>query len=316
MSSAAQKAAADADPLLPSGVARSDVWAAGVRFSVLRVAPKRAVGRPVLLLHGVPQTALVWRDLLPELGRDRIVIAPDLKGLGQSEISGPYDIPTLVSELAALVEAECGGEVDVVGNDWGGALAIALTGARPDLVRRLVVVNAPYREVDLRRAWHMPLFALPVVPELLFAVAGRQFWDRLAFGAAWKGPERLSEALRAHYLDSYADPERVRAMLAYYRGTVRPRVKALPGRALHRRLGRPVAPARAKPADALVVWGTADPSFPRAIGERVARDLGAELVPVEGAGHFPVEENPDVVVPAIAAFLRAGDVAAAAGSGR
>jgi haloacetate dehalogenase len=316
MSSAAQKVAAGTDVLVPPGVSRTDLWAAGVRFSVLRAAPDRTVGRPVLLLHGVPQTALAWHDLLPELGRDRLVLAPDLKGLGQSEIRGPYDIPTLVSELAALVEAECGDEVDVVGHDWGGALAIALTGARPDLVHRLVVVNAPYREVDLRRAWHMPLFALPVVPELLFAAAGRQFWDRLAFGAAWKGPERLSDELRAHYLDAYSDPERVRAMLAYYRGTVRPRVKALPARALHRRLGRPVAPARAKPTDALVVWGTADPAFPRGIGERVAGDLGAELVLVEGAGHFPVEENPGVVVPAIADFLRAGDAPVAAGGGR
>jgi haloacetate dehalogenase len=286
-----------------STVTRADATAAGIRFSVLR-AGESSAQPPTLLLHGVPQTALVWRDLIPELARDRKVLAPDLKGLGASQISGPYDIPTLVHELAALVESELGSHVDVVGHDWGGALAIALSGARPDLVDRLVVVNAPYREVDLRRAWHMPLFALPVVPELMFATAGRRFWE-MVFDRVWKGPVALPADVREQYLSAYDDPQRTAAMLAYYRGTVRPRIKALPGRLLHRKLGRPIAAPRAKPGRALVVWGTADPAFPQRIGENVARDLGAELLLAEGSGHFPVEENPDLVIPAIAEFLRA-----------
>jgi haloacetate dehalogenase len=303
MTSAAQGVAARPEPALPTGVTRSDVTVAGVRLSVLRASgPDAPTLRPALLLHGVPQTALVWRDLMPALARDRVVLAPDLKGLGQSQVQGPYDISTLVAELAALVESEYAGAVDVVGHDWGGALAIALTAARPDLVCRLVVVNAPYREVDLRRAWHMPLFALPVLPELLMATAGRQFWG-MVFDHAWRGPADLSEDLREHYLDAYDDHDRVRAMLAYYRGTVRPRLKALPKRALQRRVGRPIAAARAKPEHCLVVWGDRDPAFPLRIGENVARELGAELLVAEGSGHFPVEENPELVIPEIVRFL-------------
>ncbi|MDQ1689641.1 MAG: hypothetical protein QOK42_2616 [Frankiaceae bacterium] len=304
MTSPAQRATARREPDLPPGVGREDLTAAGVRFSVLRASgPARPTARPALLLHGVPQTALVWRDLMPELARDRAVLAPDLKGMGQSQVQGPYDIPTLVAELAALVEGEYAGPVDVVGHDWGGALAIALTAARPDLVERLVVVNAPYREVDLRYAWHMALFALPVVPEVMLATAGRQFWG-MVFDHAWHGPAELADELREHYLDAYDDRARVSATLAYYRGTVRPRVRALPKRALRRRLGRRIAPARAKPQECLVVWGDRDPAFPLRIGENVARDLGAELLVVEGSGHFAVEENPALVVPAIASFLR------------
>lgn len=292
---------------LPTGAERVEVTAADVRFSVLRAG---SGGTPALLLHGVPQTSDIWHELLGELAADRLVLAPDLKGLGRSEVVGRYDIPTLVSELAALVEAELAvaglsGPVDVVGHDWGGALAIALCSARPDLVRRLVIVNAPYREVDLIRAWHMPLFALPLVPELLLSTMGRQFW-RAVLAKAWKGPVPLDPQLRERYLDFYDEPDRRAAMLDYYRGTTRPRVKALPARLLHARRGRPVPAPKARPREALVVWGTADPAFPRRIGEGVARDLGATFLPVEGSGHFVVEENPSVVVPAIARFLRSG----------
>ena len=131
----------------------------GVRFALHRGgAPSGST--PVLLLHGVPQTSLAYRHLFPVLAADRLVLAPDLKGLGGSEVGGPYDVPTLVRELAALILHEVDGPVDVVGHDWGGVLALALADARPDLVRRLVVINAPYRKVNLLKAFHIPLFSL------------------------------------------------------------------------------------------------------------------------------------------------------------
>ena len=126
--------------------------------------PDTATGTPLLLLHGVPETSSCWRDVAPALAAGRRVLAPDLPGLGGSSYSGPYDVPSLVAQLSALVDAEVpGGRIDVVGHDWGGSLALALAGARPELVRRIVVVNAPFRTVPLR-AFHIPLLALPALP--------------------------------------------------------------------------------------------------------------------------------------------------------
>src|SRR4051812_3478872 len=155
--------------------ASTPVAVEGVRFALHRVDPARKrKTTPVLLLHGVPQTSAIWRPVIPELAKDRIVLAPDLKGLGDSEVRGPYDLATLAREIAALVLHEVDGEVDVVGHDWGGSLALALAGTRPDLVRRLVVMSAPYREVDLKAAFHMPLFALPLLPDVAFRLWGEQ----------------------------------------------------------------------------------------------------------------------------------------------
>ena len=255
-------------------------------------------GVPVLLLHGVPETSSVWRDIAPRLATGRRVLAPDLPGLGGSEYAGPYDPASLVRQLAALIASEVGGPVDVVGHDWGGSLALGLAGARPDLVRRLCVANAPYREVPLLRAVHIPLFALPVLPEVLFRLSGRRAVG-LLFKAAWRAPQPLDADRMAEYEAAYSSPARVKAMLGYYRDATRPRIAAALKREKH--AGRP----RVHAEKMLVLWGALDPVMPVSTGESVVRDLGpdAVMVTVPGAGHFVIEEATAVVADVLSDFL-------------
>jgi pimeloyl-ACP methyl ester carboxylesterase len=227
------------------------------------------------------------------------VLAPDLPGLGGSAYAGPFDVPSLVRQLAALIEAEASGPVDVVGHDWGGSLALGLAGERPDLVRRLCIANAPFRQIPLHRAVHIPLFALPALPELIFRLGGRRVVD-LMLAAAWKASTPLDDDRRAEYEAAYTDPEKVSAMLGYYRAAARPRAKALVTRT-------PLAGApRVKVEKSLVLWGALDPVLPIGTGESVVRDLGADcvMVTVPGAGHFVIEEAPTVVVEVLLDFLR------------
>ena len=284
----------------------SPVAIEGVRFAVRRAGPARSHGNtPVLLLHGVPQTSSVWRDLMPMLAEDRIVIAPDLKGLGGSEHRPPYDRPTLARELAALVVhvldelgvAGDGVRIDVVGHDFGGVLALALAGERPDLVRRLVVAAAPYRKVDIRRAYHVPLLALPVVPQLALR---RVSFPRVAYQRAWKSPIPPDPVRVDADAAAYASDDRIAGMLAYYRAAAR---------AVRTRASDVVVER------ALVVWGADDPALPISVGEAVVKDLAragtdpahVRMLVANGAGHFVLEEAHSVVLPAIAAFLREGD---------
>jgi pimeloyl-ACP methyl ester carboxylesterase len=279
--------------------------AAGSTSFLLREQPSDAGGTPVLLLHGVPETASCWSALAPRLAEGRRVLAPDLPGLGGSTYTGPYDVASLVGELAALVEAEVpGGRVDVVGHDWGGSLALGLAGARPDLVRRLVVANAPYRSVPAR-ALHIPFFALPGAPELLFRVAGRQVVDA-AFAIAWRADTPLSADALAEYRAAYTRPSVVQAMLGYYRAAARPRLARLVSRSTP-----PVPVPRVRAERALVLWGAKDPVLPVSTGEAVVRDLGADcvMVTVPSAGHFVVEEAPQIVGDVLVDFLADAPVA-------
>jgi len=266
-----------------------------------------ATGTPLVLLHGVPETSTAWAALAPRLATGRRVLAPDLPGLGSSTYPGPYDVPSLVRELAALVQAEVpGGRVDLVGHDWGGSLALALAGARPDLVRRLVVVNGPYRSVPAR-ALHIPFLALPVLPELALRAGGRGAVD-LAFRFGWKASTPLDAASLAEYRAAYTTPSVRRAVLGYYRAAARPRA----ARALRKLARRSTAltpvqtPAPHVAVEgALVLWGALDPVLPIATGEAAVRDLGADcvMVTVPGAGHFVHEEAPDVVADVLLDFL-------------
>ncbi len=268
---------------------------------LLREEPGQAPAgsTPVLLLHGVPETSSCWRDVAPHLAAGRRVLAPDLPGLGGSSYTGPYDVPSVVAQLAGLVEAEVpGGRVDVVGHDWGGSLGLGLAGARPDLVRRLVVVNAPFREIPLLRAAHIPFFALPVAPELLLRLGGRRVVD-LMLDVAWRSAAVLHPESRAEYAAAYTTRHGVAAMLGYYRAVARPRLAA----ALTR--NRPAGAPRVRVERAMVLWGALDPVLPVSVGEGVVRDLGADatMVTVPGAGHFVVEEAPKVVTKVLLDFL-------------
>lgn len=258
-----------------------------------------ADGTPVLLLHGVPETSSSWAAVAAGLAGERRVLVPDLPGLGGSTYTGPYDSASLAAELAALLEAEVGGcPVDVVGHDWGGILALALAEQRAELVRRLVVVNAPFREVSLLRAVHIPIFSLPVLPELAFRLSGRRLVE-LMLDLAWRAPHRLDEARRAEYAAAYTEPGALRAMLGYYRAAFRPRLAAR----LRREPDGP--PPTIDVEKAMVLWGALDPVLPISVGEAVVRDLGADcvMVTVPGAGHFVVEEAPDIVLEVLLDFL-------------
>ncbi len=256
-------------------------------------------GVPVLLLHGVPETSSLWRAVAPGLALGRRVLAPDLPGLGGSSYSGPYDVASVVRQIAALLEQELPGQrVDVVGHDWGGSVALGLAGHRPGLVRRLCVANAPYRQVNLMRAAHIPFFSLPFAPELLFKLGGKRVVDMM-FSLGWTSPAELDPEVRAEYIAAYTDPARVSAMLGYYRAATWPRLAAL----LTRRQVN--GPPRVHAEKMLVLWGAADRVLPISTGESVVRDLGpsCEMVTIPGAGHFVIEEAPELVLDTLREFL-------------
>jgi pimeloyl-ACP methyl ester carboxylesterase len=150
-------------------MARVNVDGVGINYEVT------GEGRPVVLLHGFPDSGRLWRNQVPALADAGFqVIVPDLRGYGRSDKPDEveaYSIPFLAGDVLAVL-ADLGIEkAHVVGHDWGAALAWGLGALVPAQVDHLVVLSVGHPATFLRtveqheKSWYMLLFQFPGVAE-------------------------------------------------------------------------------------------------------------------------------------------------------
>jgi pimeloyl-ACP methyl ester carboxylesterase len=159
-----------------------------VRFDVNGVGIEVAVsgpdgGRPVVLLHGFPDSGRLWRNQVPALeGAGFRVIVPDLRGYGGSDKPADvaaYALPFLAGDVLGVLDQLGVTRAHVVGHDWGAALAWALGSLAPDRVDHLVALSVgnPLSFGDagfeqLEKSWYMLLFQFPGVAEQWLSADG------------------------------------------------------------------------------------------------------------------------------------------------
>jgi epoxide hydrolase 4 len=209
-------------------------------------------------------------------------------------------VAALIAHLSASSSRRRGGsKACVVGHDWGGVIAWHLASTRPELVDRLVILNAPHparykqlvrRPAQALRSWYVAFFQLPWLPELALRAAGLRPLDLV-----WRGAYRRHGALDARELAAYraafAPSDATRAAVNYYRAAVRHGVRV-------------PADHRVVPHPTLVVWGMHDRALvsENAVGlERWAPRV--RVVRVADAGHWVMTDAPDVVNAALLDFL-------------
>lgn len=110
-------------------------------------------GTPVVLLHGLYDTASVWNRLAPLLASNHRVFAFDRRGMGRSDkpVNG-YDHQTLSQDMAAFIEKQQLGSVILIGHSFGGEVALTCAAKHPQLIRALVLLEGgffPKREADV-----------------------------------------------------------------------------------------------------------------------------------------------------------------------
>src|SRR5579872_1162684 len=107
-------------------------------------------GPLILFLHGFPEFWYEWKNLLPEFGKDHHAVAVDMRGYNLSdkpERVEAYAVPTIVEDVRALAAKLGAKKFVLVGHDWGGVIAWAFAGAHPEMLDKLVIVNAPHPTV-------------------------------------------------------------------------------------------------------------------------------------------------------------------------
>ncbi len=257
-------------------------------------------GEPVVLLHGFPQTWYEWRELIPLLATRYRVIAPDLRGLGDTtRPEHGYDKKTVAKDLWELLHGEMGIDTfRLVGHDWGGPTAYALTAAHRDAVRRLAVldVTIPGDGSDvfsssqgrLHHGFHRTLD----LSEAL--VHGRERLYVSWFLKAFAGhPGVFSEADIDEYARCYSQPGAMRAGFAYYRAI--PRDEADNRDAIAK--GKLEMPVLALGGG--LTFGRRELALESM--RRVASNVSGGVI--EHCGHFLPEEATDLVAEALLEFF-------------
>jgi len=240
-------------------------------------------GDLVILLHGFPQTASCWRPALNTLARAGFrAVAPTQRGYSvgaQPDGVNAYRVSELCEDVLAVAEALGSTRFHLIGHDWGGTVAWALTGEFGDSIATLTAISTPHtaalaealrgRDQRLRMAY-IPVLRVPQLAERVFDAAGGALAVRalVATGLSPQHARRDVEALR--------------------------RVGTTGALNWYRAIGRdPVAHTRPVAVPTLHVWGDGDVAFGRAATELTAQYVEApyHLLELEGGSHWIPDEH-------------------------
>jgi pimeloyl-ACP methyl ester carboxylesterase len=253
-------------------------------------------GDPVILLHGYAETSHMWLPLIAELASNHTVIAPDLRGAGQSsKPAGGYTKKEMAQDIHALA-LELGYErIQIVGHDIGLMVAYAYAAQYPNEAKQIALMDAflpgvgNWRDVWLMRdLWHFHFYGKTP----LALVHGREriyfehFWNDFAANPKHSVPERD----RRFYAKEYARPGGMAAGFEYFRAFEQD--------------AKDFAEFAKKPLPMpmLVLTGEkASGEFLIQQGRLVATNV--EGVVVRGSGHWLMEEAPEQVIPKLVEFL-------------
>lgn len=251
-------------------------------------------GRPVLLLHGFPQTSRSWDAVASRLAAAGCrCIAPDQRGYSpgaRPPAVEDYAMGPIVADTVGMLDALELDRVDVVGHDWGANVGWLTASWHPTRVRSLTAVSVPHPLAygwafrhdpeQQQKASYIALFRLPggKAEEVLLADGGRRL------RRVMDGGNIPADAIEA-YVEALSEPGALTAALNWYR--------AMSGRDAEG-LGPVMAPTT-------YVWSTADVALARAGAERCAEQVAGDyrFVELEGISHWVPEQAPEALTAAI-----------------
>ena len=203
----------------------------GIRLHVVQAGPQS--GTPVVLLHGFPEFWYGWRLQIPALVEAGCrVIIPDQRGYNLSdkpEGVKTFSMDELVKDVIGLIDALGYEKVNLVGHDWGAAVAWVVANQHPERLHRLGILNVPHPEVmkrflkrdleQLRRSWYIFFFQLPWLPEALMRA---QDWRAMVRALHDSGKTHtFTDEDMEKYKEAWSQPGALTAMLNWYRAAVR-----------------------------------------------------------------------------------------------
>lgn len=205
----------------------------GVHLHTIIAGP--ASGEPVILLHGFPEFWYGWRHQIPYLVEHGYrVIVPDQRGYNLSDKPtgiDNYRISKLATDVAQLAASFGYKQVNLVGHDWGAAVAWWVATIYPKVLKKLVILNVPYPSVmadqmkkfnmgQILKSWYIAFFQIPRLPEAILARNNAQSLVDSVLRSAQANTFSTDEM--AEYRKAWLEPQALASMINWYRATGHP----------------------------------------------------------------------------------------------
>lgn len=261
-------------------------------------------GPPLLLLHGWPEFWLTWAPVMSRLADRYTLIAPDLRGFGDSDKPGSNFGPNdHAADMIALLDALGVERAGVVGHDVGGAVMQPLARRAPDRVAGLFFFDFVYPGIGPRMAapdrlneiWYQSFHQMPMASKLVGATreSCRSYIGH--FLQHWAYRKDAFDDVLERFVDTFLKPGNLEGGFAHYRASHAGRIAMMKGDAL------PLPPIT---VPTCVRWAEHDPLFPYAWTDRLGESFAdLDLAPFPGVGHFPHREAPDQAAAEIDRFF-------------
>jgi len=263
-------------------------------------------GRLVVLLHGFPEFWYSWVKVIPLLDKHFKVIAPDLRGYGQSDKPqsvSAYNYKILSKDIAEIIKALGYEKAYIVGHDWGGGIAWEFAKLYPEMTEKLIVLNCPpaiklQHEIltnwkQFKMSWYVFFFQIPFLPEWWMHKNLKTFFWRGLRGWAINKNAFQKEDIE-QYEQAFAKRSDFTGPVNFYRAA---------GRAMFDKQFRTIPVYE---MDTLIIWGEAD----RALSKELTYGLEKhfknrfEIKYISNCSHWVQQEQPELVSKYILSFIK------------
>jgi pimeloyl-ACP methyl ester carboxylesterase len=288
------------DPTVTGGFEHSFFRLTDARLHVVRAGS----GPALVLLHGWPEASFTWRLVMERLADKFTLIAPDLRGFGESDKpTGPFGPQDQADDIAALIQHSGLGPVGIVAHDVGASVAQALARRYPELITGLFFFNLVYpgigdrfyRPDHLRSVWHTFFNQSDLAPLLLRASPNGVRLYVTHWITTWSyRKDAFDPATMDEFVHNMERPGNLEGGFTYYKSVADQRAREAKGETPPTPIGLPTC----------IRWTERDPALDIAWSDRLGEFfIDLDFASFPRAGHFPHHEDPPRAAAEIAGFF-------------
>jgi epoxide hydrolase 4 len=273
----------------------------------------------MILLHGFPEFWYSWRHQIPFFAKRFKVIAPDMRGYGETEKPreiDKYRIDNLVRDIIELIHSFGKKKAIIVGHDWGAIIGWSIAMIAPSVIEKLIIMNAPHPALyqknafrnlsQMQKSWYIFFFLMQKVPEKVLSSNNFELLKHM-FESSIKRKDKFTQDDMKNYISSWCKGKGERGEDGYSNGIAGGinYYRANLNTEFWENLGESIPFPKIK-SPTLMIWGEDDMFFGKELAENTGEFIEApfSMELISNCGHWVQQEAPDEVNQIMSEFLK------------